>query len=482
MKMGAGVKRRTLWVGFAAVLVPLVVLLALQYRWLVQLDHATKKVQKATLIGFLDAVAEKVDYTYRDKARLLDLSSSIFNQNQLHKAAVHFKKKGVEGVTRLFVVSFVNGHDGRPLYFEPSCTSFSTETLGPEEQAVWVATAPWRTLVHKGGIVERVRLISEERDPSYRMLLYPVTDDASRLVGIAGMILDEEHFRTVVLPRAIEDSLSGYFEGNRQYEPIVSVRDGLGEVAFTTAADEKERWKENKVDKNFTFVFTDWSIGLASRHATPAQVARRNFLINIGLSAALAAALLGGLVLSLRTASREMKLSEMKNDFVSNVSHELRTPLASIRVFGEFLRLGRVDNPDKVREYGDYIETESRRLTQLVNNILDFASIESGRKTYRFERCDVRDVVCETLRTFEVRMRQNGFDIVVSGAETPLPPARIDANQHELAILNLAINARDAMPDGGSIDITVAEHRVKREPALAPGRYLKLSVADTGSG
>ena len=63
-----------------------------------------------------------------------------------------------------------------------------------------------------------------------------------------------------------------------------------------------------------------------------------------------------------------------------------------------------------------------------------------------------------------------------------LPPARIDANQLELAILNLAINARDAMPDGGTIDISVAEYQAKRDPALAPGEYLKLSVIDTGSG
>jgi signal transduction histidine kinase/CheY-like chemotaxis protein len=64
-----------------------------------------------------------------------------------------------------------------------------------------------------------------------------------------------------------------------------------------------------------------------------------------------------------------------------------------------------------------------------------------------------------------------------------LPPARIDANQLELAILNLAINARDAMPDSGSIDISVAEYQAKRnDAALQPGRYLKLSVVDTGTG
>jgi PAS domain S-box-containing protein len=63
-----------------------------------------------------------------------------------------------------------------------------------------------------------------------------------------------------------------------------------------------------------------------------------------------------------------------------------------------------------------------------------------------------------------------------------LPPARIDANQLELAILNLAINARDAMPDGGSIDIRVASHEVRNDAVLKPGTYLKLSVVDSGSG
>jgi CheY-like chemotaxis protein/two-component sensor histidine kinase len=63
-----------------------------------------------------------------------------------------------------------------------------------------------------------------------------------------------------------------------------------------------------------------------------------------------------------------------------------------------------------------------------------------------------------------------------------LPAARIDPNQLELAVLNLAINARDAMPDGGSIEIRVAEYRASRDPVLKSGAYLKLQVIDTGTG
>jgi PAS domain S-box-containing protein len=63
-----------------------------------------------------------------------------------------------------------------------------------------------------------------------------------------------------------------------------------------------------------------------------------------------------------------------------------------------------------------------------------------------------------------------------------LPPARVDANQLELAVLNLAINARDAMPDGGSIDIKISEYHPEKDAAVRAGRYLKLSVIDTGKG
>jgi CheY-like chemotaxis protein len=63
-----------------------------------------------------------------------------------------------------------------------------------------------------------------------------------------------------------------------------------------------------------------------------------------------------------------------------------------------------------------------------------------------------------------------------------LPPARADSNQLELAILNLVINARDAMTDGGAIDIRIRDHMANGDPVLRPGQYLELSVIDTGEG
>src|SRR6185436_1710404 len=200
MKPATALRKHTLLVGFAAVLLPLVILLALQYRWLVELDHTSAKAQEATSDNYLEAVADKVESRYRNDAeRLLNVPPNLFTENGLEDAAYYFKKKGVTGAKRLFVVSFVNDHPGTVYYFEPSCSSFSPPLWSPEVQAVYVAVSPFALLAHKGGVLaEPVEVLVDQRDPGSRMILNPITDESSHPIGVAGMILDESWFRNEV--------------------------------------------------------------------------------------------------------------------------------------------------------------------------------------------------------------------------------------------------------------------------------------------
>ena len=193
--------------------------------------------------------------------------------------------------------------------------------------------------------------------------------------------------------------------------------------------------------------------------------------MNLSIGAVMTLFLIGGIALTLRTAARAMKLSQMKSDFVSNVSHELRTPLASIRVFGEFLKLGRVKDAAKMREYGEYIETESRRLTQLINNILDFSRIESGQKRYHFYATDLRELVADTLKVFEVRLKQDDFTIHFEAAAS-LPRAACDADAMTQALVNLLDNA--VKYSGAARDITI---RLDGE-----GAWVTIAVSDQSVG
>ncbi|HEY4594563.1 MAG TPA: hypothetical protein VIJ61_19245, partial [Thermoanaerobaculia bacterium] len=86
-------KRYNRWIGFVAVLLPLAILLGLQYRWLRELDHFSERAHKAQVASLLEAVSKNVEYAYADAGQILDLQPTIFTQHQLDRAGHLFKKK-----------------------------------------------------------------------------------------------------------------------------------------------------------------------------------------------------------------------------------------------------------------------------------------------------------------------------------------------------------------------------------------------------
>lgn len=141
-------------------------------------------------------------------------------------------------------------------------------------------------------------------------------------------------------------------------------------------------------------------------------------------------------------------------------------------MFGELLKLGRAQSMEKIREYGEYIESESRRLSRLIDNILDFSRIESGRKIYRFAPADLRQVVLDTLKTFEVRLRQDGHSVVFDEPLESIPPLDIDGDAIGQAVTNLLDNAVKYSPKSKEIGVSLT-----REDGS-----VVLSIQDHGIG
>jgi signal transduction histidine kinase len=127
-----------------------------------------------------------------------------------------------------------------------------------------------------------------------------------------------------------------------------------------------------------------------------------------------------------------------------------------------------------VREYGEYIENESRRLTQLINNILDFSRIESGRRVYTFEEADLEDVVRDTLTTFGVRLRNSGFELEYNPPDEPLPSIHVDAGAIDRALANLLDNAVKYSTLDGDKRITVSVDSKEG--------FVSVSITDHGIG
>jgi signal transduction histidine kinase len=464
------VKRHMLWVGFAAVVLPLAVLLGLQYFWLVDLQRKSAVAETAYLRNYLDAVSSRVEYFYRKQAeRALNVPASLFTVPSPKKIEHYFAKKKPEGAKALFVINLVSKDWGGILIFDPKRETFGESTDGRMQQAIFVATAPWKTLAYKGLAIKSHGISVEEKDKQNRIMLNPITDDSSKVVGLAGMIIDNDFFRRAVLPQVIKKSVPLFDDAASRQGLRMTVWDGEGHLVLGDKGDQESA---SEVKGRFAFVFSDWKVALGGRNMTAEEWAQSNFLLNVSLSALLALVLVGGIVLALRTAAREIRLSRMKSDFVSNVSHELRTPIASIRVFGEFLRLGRARTEEKIREYGEYIETESRRLTQLINNILDFSKIESGAKTYRFQPAQIETVVEGVARTLAVSLRHKGFQLEFDPPQEPMPPMEVDPDAITQAVSNLVDNA--VKYSGASAEVRV---KLARENGAAC-----ISVEDHGIG
>jgi signal transduction histidine kinase/CheY-like chemotaxis protein len=172
---------------------------------------------------------------------------------------------------------------------------------------------------------------------------------------------------------------------------------------------------------------------------------------------------------------RQAQKMETIGQLTGGVAHDFNNLLMAVMGNLDLLRKRLPDDP-RLHRLVDGALQGAERGASLTQRLLAFARQQDLRAVSVDLRALIEGMVDLLERSLGPRVALR-IDIPAG-----LPPARIDANQLELAILNLAINARDAMPDGGTIDITVAEHQAKRDPALAPGRYLMLSVADTGTG
>jgi len=199
---------------------------------------------------------------------------------------------------------------------------------------------------------------------------------------------------------------------------------------------------------------------------------RRLRLLTIGVFSLF---ILVGLGISYRAVRREFEIARLRTDFVSNVSHELRTPLATIRIMAEMLTMGAVPPGEKQQEYHGTILSETERLTRLIENVLDFARIEQGRKKYSFEIGDIIPVISEVQRVTQDYLASHDFSLEVQ-AQSELPPVKHDHDALVQALINLVSNAvqYSAVEDPERRTITISAYR-QRDTVV-------LSVKDRGQG
>jgi signal transduction histidine kinase len=178
-----------------------------------------------------------------------------------------------------------------------------------------------------------------------------------------------------------------------------------------------------------------------------------------------------GAYLLWRDVRRDVRMAEMRSQFVSSVSHELKTPLTAIRMFAETLRLGRSKSMKTQEEYLDTIVNESERLTRLLNNVLDFSKMEQGKRIYRPELASLHEIIQAAARAMEYPLNQKGFKLNVRTTKG-LPEVRVDRDAIEQAVLNLIHNAMKYSGESRDIDL-----RLRRKD-----NQVLIQVVDRGIG
>ena len=196
---------------------------------------------------------------------------------------------------------------------------------------------------------------------------------------------------------------------------------------------------------------------------------------HIGVTSLAVATLLVAMWALARVVRREMALAEMKANFVANVSHELKTPLALIRMFGETLQSGRVNSEEKRQEYYSIITRESTRLTNLIDNILNFARVGAGRKEYQLVPTDVAAVIRDTFEAYRDQLAHDGFEHHLT-VDADLPRVSADRDAIAQALINLVNNAVKYSDSERyiAVDVTNDTRRGKRG--------VLISVHDRGIG
>ncbi len=312
-----------------------------------------------------------------------------------------------------------------------------------------------------------------------------VSANRERVTGLLGFMVDADQLRNTFFPSLLQKRLAGV-QQPIGFPPLqLYLLDGEGKQVTTIGVAPSSSVFVD--ERSFPLVFFDREL---LEYAAPYEQQRETWRVRTGygvqtipeivsastrpqlaLMIVLALVMAGGVFLVAGAAAREVRVAELKSNFVASVSHDLKTPLALIQLFAETLELGRVRHSERVQEYYRIINTEARKLTRLIENILDFSRMEAGLRPYKMEPVDIGALTTQVLAEMESQFTQTQFKVQAK-VNPGLPRLQVDADAVEQAIENLLANAMKYSGDSRDIDVHVGRN----------DNHVCVSVMDHGIG
>ena len=182
---------------------------------------------------------------------------------------------------------------------------------------------------------------------------------------------------------------------------------------------------------------------------------------------------IGELTDAINDMSLKIRQSEKtQSEFISSVSHELRTPLTAINGWAETIQSGELKDPADVRKGLDIILSEARRLTNMVEELLEFSRIEDGRFTLSVEPLDLKAELEDAVYTYREFFRREGIELTYQDCPEEMIPIAGDPERLRQVFCNLLDNAAKHGGSGKRIDVslqTAGEEAVIRIRDYGPG-------------
>jgi two-component system, OmpR family, phosphate regulon sensor histidine kinase PhoR len=326
-----------------------------------------------------------------------------------------------------------------------------------------------KILVHNDSTLRRLRTFLQGgyqkiesfgiMDSPYQLLLFACENKNETYFNV--LVIDPQRFISEILDPKIQ-------EISRDKFYISALKTSTNRLVYNS---DRQYLPSDYPHKKPFWLLKGYSMAIELKDQTISDLAKSRSRKDLMLIGIVDLVLFFGIFLIYRNVRKQIELSQLKSDFVSNVSHEIRTPLALISMYIETLEMGRVKTAEKIKEYYGIILGESQRLTDIVNKILSFSQIESGKRTYSFEPVQLNTIVEKVLATFRVRLEKSEFTITIKLAEK-LPEIEGDSAAITDALVNLVDNAIKYSDEKKNIEIVTGRNE----------KYTFIEVKDSGIG
>ena len=214
-----------------------------------------------------------------------------------------------------------------------------------------------------------------------------------------------------------------------------------------------------------------WTLNVRHSAGSLDQFIRNTRNKNLAISFGILSLLAVSIVLIFISSQRARIFAQRQVDFVSSVSHEFRTPLAVIYSAGENLSDGVIRDENKIADYGSLIKREGRKLSAMVEQILEFAGAKSGNRNYDFQPVKIEQIIEDAIGECQPLIEEKDFTLETEIAEK-LPEISGDRRALTQAVQNLLAN---------SIKYSNGEKFIKISARNGDGK-VKISVEDRGLG